>query len=178
MREIVAGLMVSLDGVVESPDQWTGEYFSDDVGATIGSLMAAGDTMLLGRVTYEGFAEAFGSQSGGMADQMNNMPKVVVSNTLTSADWAHSTLINDNVADEIKNLKDQPGKAINISGSATLARWLLTQGLLDRFELLVFPVVVGRGKRLFEAGVDQVALTLNGCKALESGVLHLTYRPA
>jgi dihydrofolate reductase len=178
MREIVAGLMVSLDGVVESPDQWTGPYFTDDVGATIGTLMAAGDTMLLGRVTYEGFADAFGSQSGGMADQMNDTPKVVVSSTLTSADWKNSSLINDNVADEIKQLKDRPGKAINISGSATLIRWLLSQGLLDRFELLVFPVVVGRGNRLFEAGVDQVALRLEGSKALESGVLHLTYRPA
>jgi dihydrofolate reductase len=178
MREIVVGLMVSLDGVVEAPDQWTGPYFSDDVGATIGSLMAAGDTMLLGRETYEGFADAFGNQSGGMADQMNNTPKVVVSTTLTSADWANSTLINDNVADEIKKLKEQPGKAINMSGSATLARWLLSHGLLDRFELLVFPVVVGHGKRLFEDGGDGTALTLEGCRALESGVLHLTYRPA
>ena len=85
MRKIAAGLFVSLDGVVESPEKWTGPYFNDQVGQAVGTLMAANDAMLLGRTTYEGFAAAFGGQSGGMADQMNNTPKFVVSTTLTSA---------------------------------------------------------------------------------------------
>jgi len=90
MRNIAAGLFVSLDGVVESPETWTGSYFNDQVGQAVGTLMAANDAMLLGRTTYEGFAAAFGGQSGGMADQMNNTPKFVVSSTLTSADWQNS----------------------------------------------------------------------------------------
>jgi len=94
MRNITAGLFVSLDGVVESPEKWTGPYFNDQVGQAVGALMAANDAMLLGRATYEGFAAAFGGQSGGMADQMNNTPKFVVSSTLTSADWQNSTLIS------------------------------------------------------------------------------------
>ena len=92
MRKIAAGLFISLDGVVESPEKWTGPYFNDQVGQAVGALMASNDAMLLGRTTYEGFAAAFGGQSGGMADQMNNTPKFVVSSTLAAADWQTSTL--------------------------------------------------------------------------------------
>ena len=99
MRSITAGLFVSLDGVVESPETWTGPYFNDQVGQAVGTLMAANDAMLLGRATYEGFAAAFGGQSGGMADQMNSTPKFVVSSTLTSADWQNSTLISGTESD-------------------------------------------------------------------------------
>src|SRR5260370_10434876 len=122
MRKIVAALFVSVDGVVEAPDQWTGPYFRQDVGDLIGSMSAAGDTMLLGRVTYEGFAAAFGGDTTGdpMAATMNNFPKVVVSTTLDSAEWQNSTLISSNVADEITKLKQRPGKNINMSGSGTL----------------------------------------------------------
>jgi dihydrofolate reductase len=178
MRKIAAGLFISLDGVVESPDKWTGPYFSDDVGQTVGSLMAAGDTLLLGRVTYEGFAAAFGGQQGGMADQMNNTPKVVVSTTLGSADWQNSTLIKGNIAEEIGKLKQQAGKTINMSGSATLIRWLLQEGVLDELNLLVFPIAVGSGKRLFPDGSDPAAFKLTGARTLSGGVLHLTYQPA
>src|SRR6266568_4553458 len=131
MRKIAAGLFTSLDGVVESPENWTGPYFNEQVGQAVGVLMAQSDAMLLGRVTYEGFAAAFGGQSGGMADQMNNMPKFVVSRTLSSADWQNSTLISGDVADEITRLKQQPGRGIGMSGSSTLVGWLLRHGLLD-----------------------------------------------
>lgn len=178
MRKIVAGLFVSVDGVVESPNTWTGPYFSPEVGQAVGSLMAAQDTLLLGRVTYQGFAEAFASQTGGVADQMNNTPKVVVSATLGIADWQNSTVISGDVAGEIIRLKQQPGKNIGMSGSATLVAWLLRQGLLDQLDLLVFPIVVGGGKRLFEADGNQVALKLAASRAFGNGVLHLTYRPA
>src|ERR1700759_78849 len=149
MRNITAGLFVSLDGVVESPETWTGPYFNDQVGQAVGTLMAANDAMLRGRATYEGFAAAFGGQSGGMADQMNNTPKYVVSTTLTSADWQNSTLINGDVAAQVRALKEQPGQGIGMSGSSALVSWLLRQALLDRLDLLVFPVVLGAGKRLF-----------------------------
>lgn len=178
MRKIVAGLYVSVDGVVEAPDTWTGPYFSPEVGQAVGSLIAGGDTLLLGRVTYQGFAEAFGGQTGGMADTMNSFPKVVVSTTLASAEWQNSTLISGDIAAEITKLKQQPGRNINVSGSGTLVSWLLRQGLLDQLDLLMFPVVVGHGKRLFGAEGNQVGLTLAASEAFSSGVVHLTYHPA
>ena len=178
MRKIVAGLFVSLDGVAEAPDTWTGPYFTPEISAHIGSMIADGDTLLLGRVTYEGFAAAFGGDTTGdpMAATMNNFPKVVVSTTLETAEWQNSTLLSGDVAAEITKLKQQPGKNINISGSGTLMAWLLRQGLLDELDLLVFPVVVGHGKRLFEGDGDQVALKLTESGAYDSGVVHLTYQ--
>jgi dihydrofolate reductase len=178
MRKIVAGLFVSADGVVESPDTWTGPYFSPEIQQLIESMMAGGDTMLLGRVTYQGFADAFGGQTGGMADQMNNFPKVVVSTTLDRAEWQNSTLISGNVAEEITKLKQQPGRDINMSGSATLVSWLLSQGLLDQLDLLLFPVLVGHGKRLFDGEDAPVGLKLAGSETFGTGVVHLTYQPA
>jgi dihydrofolate reductase len=178
MRKIIAGLFVSLDGVVEAPETWTGPYFNDQVGQAVGSLMSANDAMLLGRVTYEGFCAAFGGQSGGMADQMNDTPKYVVSSTLASADWQNSTLINGDVAGQISELKQQPGKHIGMSGSSALVSWLLRRGLLDQLDLLVFPVVIGSGKRLFSEPDGKVPLTLTSSEAFSTGVVHLTYEPA
>ena len=178
MRQIAAGLFISLDGVVEAPEKWTGPYFDDQVGQAVGALMAGNDAMLLGRVTYEGFAAAFGGQSGGMADQMNDTPKYVVSRTLASADWQNSTLINDDVAAQIGELKQRPGNNIGMSGSSSLVSWLLRHGLLDRLDLLVFPVVLGSGKRLFSEPDGQVPLTLAGSAAFGTGVVQLTYTPA
>jgi len=179
MRKIAAGLFISLDGVVEAPEKWTGPYFNDQVGQAVGALMAANDAMLLGRVTYEGFAAAFGGQSGGMADQMNSTRKYVVSSTLTSAGWQNSTLISGvDVVGQIGALKQQPGQNIGMSGSSTLVSWLLRHGLLDRLDLLVFPVVLGGGKRLFSEPDGQVPLTLTGSEAFATGVVHLGYEPA
>ncbi len=176
MRKIVAGLMVSVDGVVEAPEEWTGQYFSPEIGQVIGSVMAAGDTMLLGRVTYQTFAASFArNTSDPMAARMNAVPKVVVSATLEQAEWENSTLIRGGAAKEITQLKEQRGENINISGSPTLVTWLLRQGLLDELSLLLFPVVVGRGKRLFGGEGSPAALTLAHCDAFSTGVVHLTY---
>jgi dihydrofolate reductase len=179
MRKIVAGLFVSVDGVVEAPETWSGPYFSPEIGQHIGSMMAAGDTMLLGRATYQTFAASFaGNTSDPMAAQMNATPKVVVSTTLAGAEWENSTLIRGDVAAEITRLKQQPGKNINISGSATLVAWLLRQGLLDELDLLVFPVVVGHGKRLFDSDGSQTGLKLADSQTYPTGVVRLTYHPA
>jgi dihydrofolate reductase len=180
MRKIVAGLFMSIDGVVERPDQWTGPHFNDEVGELVGSLIAGGDTLLLGRRTYQEFAEAFGSAASGdpMEAVMNGFPKVVVSSTLEKAEWQNSTLINHDVANEIVKLKQQPGGNINMSGSNTLLRWLLDQGLLDELHLLVFPVVVGSGKRLLEGEGNVSTMKLADSKAYSNGVLHLTYQTA
>jgi dihydrofolate reductase len=179
MRKIVAGLMVSVDGVVEAPETWTGPYFSPELGQVIGSIMADGDTMLLGRVTYQTFAASFaGNTSDPMAAQMNAIPKVVVSSTLNTAEWENSTLIQRDVAQEITRLKERPGGNINISGSAALVAWLLGQGLLDELNLLLFPVVVGHGKRLFGDESHTTRLTLARSETFSTGVVQLVYRAA
>jgi dihydrofolate reductase len=178
MRKINAGLFISLDGVVEAPDKWTGPYYNEQVGQAVGGLMAQNDAMLLGRVTYEAFAAAFGGQSGGIADQMNGMPKFVVSSTLTSADWQNSTLISGDVAGQISDLKQRPGGDIGMSGSSALVTWLLRHGLVDQLDLLVFPVVLGSGKRLFDGPDGQLPFTLTGSEAFSTGVVHLSYAPA
>ena len=180
MRKIVAGLFISLDGVVESPEQWHFPYWSDEMGEAIGSQMAASDAMLLGRVTYQEFASYWPQQGSDveMADYMNGARKYVVSTTLTSADWQNSTLINGDVNAALTALKQEPGKDIAITGSGTLVRTLLRDGLLDELRLLVHPVVVGRGKRLFPDGVEQMGLQLADSQTFPTGVLYLTYQPA
>ena len=181
MRKIVAGLFISLDGVTESPDQWHFPYFNDEMGEAVGTQMAASDTMLLGRVTYQEFAGYWPHQNSAdvpVADFMNNTPKVVVSTTLDAVAWQNSTLIKENVVEELTKLKQQPGKDISITGSSTLVRSLLRDGLLDELQLLVHPIVVGRGKRLFPDGTEQLPLELVAAKTFSTGVLALTYRPA
>ena len=181
MRKIVAGLFISLDGVYESPDQWHFQYFNDEMGADVGGQAAESDTMLLGRQTYEEFASYWPHQGSEVefADHMNNTPKVVVSSTLKSVEaWQNSALIGGNVAEELTKLKQQSGKNISIVGSGTLVRSLLEQGLLDELHLLVHPIVVGKGKRLWDGDHAQVPLTLVASKTLSTGVLSLTYRRA
>jgi dihydrofolate reductase len=176
MRKIVAGLFISLDGVIEDPNEWTGTWFNDEVGQAVGAMIAAQDAMLLGRVTYEGFAGFWPHQTGEMADTMNGATKYVVSGTLTSADWQNTTLIpGDRAAEKIAELKQLPGKNIGMTGSGTLVSWLLREGLLDELHLLVFPVVLGRGKRLFADPGGEVALTLAGAVTFQTGVLELTF---
>jgi dihydrofolate reductase len=177
MRKIVSGLFISLDGVVEAPQTWHFPYFDDEMGAAVGALMSSGEAMLLGRRTYEEFASYWPTATDEMADQMNGTPKYVVSTTLTSADWQNSTLINGDVAKELTRLKEEPGGNLNITGSATLVRSLLREGLLDELHLLVHPLVVGSGLRLFDDG-PQVPLRLTGSQTFGSGVVHLTYERA
>jgi len=180
MRKIVAGLFVSLDGVMESPERWHFPYFNDEMGEAVGSQMAEADTMLLGRRTYQEFAGYWADKTSDVpfADQMNDTPKLVASTTLDAVEWRNSTLIKGNVAEELTRLKQQPGKNISISGSATLVRSLLRDGVLDELRLLVHPIVVGGGRRLFEGMSDQIPLRLVDAKTFSTGVLYLTYEPA
>src|ERR671921_1575892 len=183
-RKVVASEIVSLDGVVESPEKWHLQYFNDQMGEAIGAAMTASDTMLLGRVTYEEFAAFWPSQEASdedreTTDYMNNTPKFVVSKTLEEPlEWNNSTLIKGDVAEEISKLKQQPGKDISITGSPTLVRSLLEVDLLDELRLMLHPIVVGSGKRLFEEGSDQKALELLDSKTFSTGVLYLTYQVA
>src|SRR3712207_4182340 len=182
MRKVAAAEFVSLDGVMESPDKWHFPYFNEEMGQAIGEGFAASDAMLMGRVNYEEWAAFWPNQDpeeNPMAAQMNAMKKYVVSTTLEEPlGWQNSTLIKENVAEEIEKLKDQPGKDIVISGRGTLVRSLLHLGLLDELRLLVHPIVVGGGKRLFEEGEEQTKLELVDSRTFSTGVLYLTYRPA
>jgi dihydrofolate reductase len=177
VRKIIASLFISLDGVTEAPDQWHFPYFNDEMGQAVGSQIEAADTMLLGRRTYEEFASYWPHQGSEveLADQMNSTPKLVVSDTLSTLEWQNSTLIKGDVAERLTGIKQQPGKNIGITGSSTLVRSLLRDGVLDELRLLVHPIVVGKGKRLFPNVTDQQALTLVESKTFSTGVLYLTY---
>lgn len=181
MRKIVAALQMSLDGVVEAPEKWSPPYFNDEVWQVTSSGMATSDTMLLGRQTYEVFAAYWPDKTAAdspYADYINNTLKIAVSTTLKSVEWRNSKLIRGNIMEQISRLKQQPGKNITILGSATLVRALLRKGLLDQIDLLVCPVVVGVGKRLFENWTDMVPLKLVQSRALSNGVLSLSYQRA
>src|SRR6266516_2713596 len=168
MRKLTAGLFISLDGVVEAPDQWHFPYFNEEMGSAVQAMMDSSEAMLLGRRTYEEFAAYWPSSTDDFAEHMNGTPKYVVSTTLTSADWQNSTLITGDVSKELTRLKEQPGGNLNITGSGTLVRSLLREGLLDELHLLVHPIVVGAGKRLFDDG-PQVPLRLTGSQAFSTG---------
>jgi len=178
MRKISSVLFTSLDGVVESPDKWHLPYFNDEMGRVVGSLMAASGTMLLGRVTYQEFAAYWPTSDDEGAEHMNTVPKIVVSATLEKAEWGNATIIATDVADRLTKLKRQPGTDLSITGSPTLARSLLRAGVLDELHLLVHPVVVGAGKRLFEPDGGQQQLELTRSEVFSTGVVYLTYRPA
>jgi len=182
MGKVVASEFVSLDGVVESPDKWHFPYFNDQMGDAIGAAMAASDAMLMGRVLYQEWAAFWPKQDpeeNPVAARMNGVRKYVVSTTLEEPlEWQNSTLIGDDVAEEISRLKEQSGKDISISGSPTLVRSLLQDDLLDELRLMLHPIVVGSGKRLFEGGGDQKALELVDSKTFSTGVVYLTYQPA
>lgn len=182
MGKIVAGLFMSLDGVIESPDQWHFPYWSDEMGEVVGGQLATSDAMLLGRITYEGFAAYWPQQSedeNEMAGFMNNTQKYVVSNTLKSADWQNSTIISGDVYGELRRLTQEEGKTLGITGSTVLIRSLLRENLLDELHLLVHPIVVGGGmQRLFPEGETQLPLKLANSQQLPNGVVHLVYGSA
>jgi dihydrofolate reductase len=138
----------------------------------------ASDALLLGRVTYQAFAEAWPSREGEFADKFNNMPKFVVSTTLEEPEWNNSTLIKGDVAEEVSKLKQQPVGDILVNGSAELVHTLIEHDLVDEYRLMVFPVVLGSGKRLFRDTSDAIPLRLVDTKTVGSGVLILIYQPA
>ena len=180
MRKLIASFFVSLDGVVEAPDRWHFPYFDDEMGQAVGEAIAATDSMLLGRRTYEEWAAYWPQQdpaSDPFVSVMNETPKFVASTTLESVDWQNSTLLEGDLAEAVHELKARPGKNIGMSGSATLVRSLLEVGVLDELRLLVHPLVVGRGAKLFPDGASPVSLELAASTTFSSGVLDLTYRP-
>jgi len=187
MRKVIVSEFVTLDGVMEDPGGaekfvhggWTMPYWSEEIGKVKFDELFVSDALLLGRVTYQGFAAAWpsGTDEAGFADRMNNLPKYVVSTTLEEVAWNNSKLIKGNVAEEVSRLKQQPGQDILIAGSGALVQALMQQDLIDDYRLLVYPVVLGSGKRLFQDG-SKTNLRLVEARAFGSGVVLLHYQSA
>jgi dihydrofolate reductase len=181
MRKIVAGLFISLDGVVEAPGRWGFQFLNDEMSKRMAMGVAQADAVLLGRRTYLEFAEIWPDQGSSvpMADFLNNSPKFVASATLRPPlAWANSSLISGDLAEALAKLKRQPGKNIQIPGSPRLVRSLLRDGLLDELSLSICPVVVGSGMRLFDGLADRIPLKLVDSRTFSNGALGVTYRPA
>jgi dihydrofolate reductase len=179
MRKIVAGLFMSLDGVVEYPEHWGFQYFDEEMTNRIVEGIEQADAVLIGRRTYLEFAEMWPSQGSEvpMSDFLNKSHKYVVSSSLDELDWGPASLVKGDLADELTKLKQQPGKNIQIPGSPTLVRSLLQRGMLDELTLNICPVVVGPGLRLFEDVTGQLPLDLVQSAALSTGVINATYQP-
>jgi dihydrofolate reductase len=190
MGKLVVSQFVTVDGVMEDPggsegSAYGGWAFQFDRGPDgdrfkLDEVMQA-EALLLGRVTYEGFAAAWPDRTdeAGFADKINGMPKYVVSTTLDEAGWNNSTVIRDGVADAVAKLKRETGGDLLVNGSRTLVHSLMEHDLVDEYRLMVFPLVVGGGKRLFEDGSARSALRLTEARPVgPAGVLVLTYQPA
>src|SRR5207244_4701344 len=179
MSRLAATLFMSLDGVVESPEKWSFPYWNDEIGKFKHEETFSSDALRLGRVTYEGFAAAWPGRKDpeGFADRFNSMPKHVASKTLKKLDWNNSHLLKGDLAAEVSKLKQQSGQDIVIHGSPSLIRSLMPSGLIDEFRLLVYPLVLGQGKRLFDEG-SQASLKLVESTTFSKGVVKLVYRPA
>jgi len=179
MRKIVGGVFVSLDGVTESPETWAMQFHDDDVIQTLAGGLERKDTLLLGRRTFEDFAAYWPNVSADddpFAGFINDTPKVVVSTTLREVDWQPTTVVRD--LDAIRELKEKPGKDIGMTGSVTLTRSLLREGLLDELGVLIHPVVLGLGKHLFDEMTGQIPLKVLDSKTFKTGVVSVTYGPA
>jgi dihydrofolate reductase len=177
MGFIKSSLFISLDGVIESPETWHFPYFDDQMGAVVGEIMSDNDAILIGRHTYDAFASYWpnADPADPTTEVMNGTRKYVVSNTLTEPTWENSTVITGDVASELIKLKAD--SRLGTTGSAALVRWLLEQRLVDELHLLVHPIVVGHGKKLFADG-PTVPLKLVSSTTFDTGVLHLVYAAA
>jgi dihydrofolate reductase len=185
MRKIVASLFISLDGVVEEPGNWHFPYFNDEMGAAVDAVLGRADTMLLGRKTYDDHAgawperEAEGGEDAEFAKSLGDARKIVVSRQQLELTWRNSEQLQGDLVEAVTALKNEPGDGnIAISGSISVVRQLLAAGLLDELRLLVHPVAVRKGMRLFDEGQPPIPLELLSSAAFSTGVLSLVYGPA
>lgn len=176
-RNVFATFFMTLDGVVENP-MWSFPYWNDETAAFKAEETDRNQEMLLGRVTYEQFAQAWPKSKDEGASYFNPARKHVVSSTLTKDVWQNATFVRGDVRKEIERLKAEGGPDLVVHGSITLARWLLAQGLVDELRLLVYPIVGEKGRKLFEGGTPPAKLALASSEATSKGVLKLVYRPA
>lgn len=184
MRKISASLFISLDGVVEAPDQWHFPYFNDEMGAAVDAVLGTSDTLLIGRKTYDSFAgawpdrEAAGGEDAHFAKKLGDARKIVLSRQHLTFTWRNSELLKGEFADAVTALKNEPGGDIALSGSVSVVRQLMAHGLLDELHLLVHPIAVRKGMRLFDEGETPIPLRLISSATFSTGVLYLVYAPA
>jgi dihydrofolate reductase len=184
MRKITATLFSSLDGVVEAPDQWHFPYFNEEMGAAVGATLGAADTVLFGRKTYDSFAgawperEAAGGEDAGFAKALGDARKIVLSNQKLEFTWRNSEQLEGDLVEAVTALKNKPGGNIALSGSVSVVRQLLAAGLLDELHLLVHPIAVRKGMRLFDEGETPIPLRLISSETFKTGVVNLVYGPA
>ncbi|MEV6110047.1 dihydrofolate reductase family protein [Streptomyces sp. NPDC051940] len=183
MRKIIASFFISLDGVVEAPDQWHFPYFNDEMGAAVGASLGSTDTLLFGRTTYDSFAGAWpereeaGEADAGFAKQLGDMRKIVFSNRQLDLPWRNSEQAQGSVAEVAAALKKEEGGTISLSGSVSVVRQLLDAGLLDELHLLVHPIAVRKGMRLFDEADTPIPLKLISSETFRTGVLNQVYAP-
>jgi dihydrofolate reductase len=186
MGRIIATEFISLDGVVEAPGPgeafeyagWSFEINRGDEGNKFKvDETFESEALLLGRKTYEGFADAWPSREGEFADKFNRMPKYVISSTLATAEWSNTTVLRGNLANEVGRVRERHSGPIVVHGSPTLVQGLLEQDLLDELRLMVYPVVLGKGKRLFGALATKKRLRLSSSRLVGDGVEILIYEP-
>lgn len=179
MGQIVVSSFLSVDGVMEAPEKWSLPFWNDEIGSFKERELQESEAQLLGRTTYEGFATSWPGRSGDYADRFNEQAKYVVSDSLESADWNNSHILrrDDALASDLNEVKRRHTGDIVVHGSGTLARWLLSNRLVDRLHLLVYPLLLGKGRRLFE-GLSDIELMLQDSRTLGSGVKLLVYQPA
>jgi dihydrofolate reductase len=172
MGKLTITCFITLDNVVEDPQLWSFDFQSDDTGEVNDAVLAEHDALLLGRVTYEGFAQAWPSRSGDpFSDKFNAMPKYAVSTTLERADWNNTTIVADDVAERVRALKAEQN--VLVWGSPTLAQTLMDEGLVDELVLLVSPIARAKGVRLFPEGGPQRDLRITESTLLSGGMLAL-----
>jgi len=186
MGKIIVSEFVTVDGVMQDPGGaerferggWAFQFNRGPEGDQfkLDEVMES-DALLLGRVTYQGFAEAWPTRTGEFADKMNGMPKYVISTTLDRPTWQNTTVIKNEVVAEIARLKAAPGRDLLVAGSCRLVQTLHQNGLVDEYRLMVFPVILGKGLRLFSADISKVALRLVSVKAVGDGVMIQIYHP-
>jgi dihydrofolate reductase len=184
MRKLIASLFISLDGVVEEPGDWHFPYFNDEMGEAVGAVLATADTLLLGRRTYDDHAgawperEAEGGEDAEFAKVLGDARKIVVSHQQLELSWRNSELLQGDLVEAVTALKQEPGGTIAMSGSISVVRQLLAAGLLDELRLLVHPIAVRKGMRLFDEGDAPIPLRLLASQTFSTGVLSLVYAPA
>ncbi len=179
MRKITAVEFVSLDGVTEAPEEWPAEYFNEEMMEIAQTGIDQADAMLLGRRTYEDFAAYWPNQprEEPFVAWTNDTHKYVVSTTMTSLEYGPASLISKDVVAEVRKLKEQEEKGISLLGSPTLVRSLLLEGVIDERSIFLVPLVVGKGKRLFEVPIGRLPLRLTDSRMLSTGIVALTYAP-
>lgn len=179
MRKVVVTEYLTLDGIMEEPGQWSFQFWNDEAAQFKSDELVASDALLLGRVTYQGFAAAWPTMTdtGEFGGKMNTMPKYVASTTLQDVTW-NASLIKGDVAEAVSKLKQQPGQDILVAGSGVLVHTLMQHDLIDEYRFMVHPIILGSGKRLFREGSDTKTLKLVETKTFSSGIVVLTYQPA